>query len=273
MATRTRELAVLNPTVRDFLSFIIWGYGKGAPTDAVDGVGEASIGSLYVDITNGNLYKNTGTKASPTWNQVGGVAASEITLAEGSVLVGNSSGVGVALDASTTTQILVGNGTTITSVALSGDVTMDNTGAVTIAAGAVDQAMLAAASLDGTVAKVVADDNVIGGLMVVHRIAVASGANANYDVTLTHKTRIIDAIVVLKGAGTAGCDIDIQNVTTNIFSQIDLSAGGDKDIFRPVEANDAQHEIAAAANLLVAISSTGGDFPGAEVYVTGFRVT
>ena len=59
---------------------------------------------------------------------------SDFTLAEGNVMVGNSSGVGAALDASGDTKVLVGNGTTITSVALSGDVTMANTGAATVAA-------------------------------------------------------------------------------------------------------------------------------------------
>lgn len=144
-------------------------------------------------------------------------------------------------------------------------------GADRIKAASIIEGALALASLTGTVAKVVADDNVIGGLMVAHRIAIASGANTNYDVTLTHKTRVIDAIVVLKGAGTAGCVIDIQNVTTNIFTQIDLSSGGDKDLFRPVEVDDAAHDVAAAANLRVAIASSGGDFPGAEVTVWGFR--
>jgi len=79
------------------------------------------------------------------------ISASEITLAEGSMLVGNSSGVGVALDGSaggnlligndTTmvaldgsgdTKILIGNATTMASFALSGDVTMTNGGVVTV---------------------------------------------------------------------------------------------------------------------------------------------
>ena len=73
----------------------------------------------------------------------GNVEAADIALAEGSVVVGNNAGAGVALDASTTTQFLVGNGTTLASVAMSNDATMDNTGAVTISSGAVDRAMMA----------------------------------------------------------------------------------------------------------------------------------
>lgn len=56
------------------------------------------------------------------------------SLAEGSIYIGNSSGVTSELDVSTDTQILVGNGTTLASVAVSGDVTLANTGAATVAA-------------------------------------------------------------------------------------------------------------------------------------------
>jgi len=45
----------------------------GAPTAGVagDGAGWAGIGSLAIDTTNGKLYINTNTKASPTWTVVG----------------------------------------------------------------------------------------------------------------------------------------------------------------------------------------------------------
>lgn len=65
-------------------------------------------------------------------------------LTYGSILIGDDGGEGAELDISGDGQIIVGNGDTATSVALSGDVTMDNTGAVTIADGAVTTAMLGA---------------------------------------------------------------------------------------------------------------------------------
>lgn len=58
-------------------------------------------------------------------------------LAQGSIISGQASDRPAALDASTDAQILVGDGTDINSVAVSGDVTIDNTGAVTIANDAV----------------------------------------------------------------------------------------------------------------------------------------
>lgn len=51
------------------------------------------------DTTDGEVYKNVGTVASPSWADFDAIVPSEITLAEGQVLVGNSSGVGAASSA------------------------------------------------------------------------------------------------------------------------------------------------------------------------------
>jgi len=46
--------------------------GAGVPVDGVSGTGagDAGKGSIYVDTTNGKLYVNGGTLASPTWKLV-----------------------------------------------------------------------------------------------------------------------------------------------------------------------------------------------------------
>jgi hypothetical protein len=41
--------------------------GSGAPTSGTTGAGFAAVGSTYLNTTNGTLYRNTGTLASPTW--------------------------------------------------------------------------------------------------------------------------------------------------------------------------------------------------------------
>jgi len=64
-------------------------------------------------------------------------------LAVGSLVIGDGAGAPSALDAKGDGKIVVGNGTTATSVAVSGDITLANTGAVAIAAGAVNTAKLA----------------------------------------------------------------------------------------------------------------------------------
>ena len=64
-------------------------------------------------------------------------------VAANSILARNANSSGVLSEvALATTQILIGDGTGFTAAALSGDVTMANTGAVTIADNAVEQAML-----------------------------------------------------------------------------------------------------------------------------------
>ncbi len=64
-------------------------------------------------------------------------------ITRGAILVGGVSNAPTVYDAKTDGQILVGNGTDITSVAVTGDVALDNTGAVTIADDAVTTAKLA----------------------------------------------------------------------------------------------------------------------------------
>ena len=54
-------------------------------------------------------------------------------LAQGSILIGDGDGPAAITDIKTDGQILVGNGTTAASVAVSGDATLANTGAVTLA--------------------------------------------------------------------------------------------------------------------------------------------
>ena len=76
------------------------------------------------------------------------IADDAVTLAKmanitrGSIIVGGTSDAPTLLDAKTSAQILVGNGTTLVSVGVSGDVTMDNAGAVTIIGEAVEGSML-----------------------------------------------------------------------------------------------------------------------------------
>jgi hypothetical protein len=40
---------------------------QGAPTNGVTGAGTQDKGAICIDMTNGTLYQNTGTLASPVW--------------------------------------------------------------------------------------------------------------------------------------------------------------------------------------------------------------
>lgn len=56
---------------KDLINKNVWNIaGAGVPTDAVTGAAQCGKGSTYTDITNGKLYINGGTKASPAWKIV-----------------------------------------------------------------------------------------------------------------------------------------------------------------------------------------------------------
>lgn len=114
----------------------------GATLSAGDVIGpHASNGRMIAHVQgaefSGFLYEGGAAgdlaKAFIVPTNVRGLSASELVLAEGNVLVGNASGDAAPLDASGDTQILVGNGTTITSVAVSGDGTLANDGTFSLA--------------------------------------------------------------------------------------------------------------------------------------------
>lgn len=92
------------------VSGVMWFSGSGAPTNAVTGAGVAEKGSFYIRLSNGAVYYNTGTKASPTWSLMGAVGA----LATNNIFVGSAGGVA-------------------TDVALSGHATIVASGALTLA--------------------------------------------------------------------------------------------------------------------------------------------
>lgn len=135
----------------------------------------------------------------------------------------------------------------------------------------VTQAKLATASLDGTIAKVVAAANVIGGLEVIHRFDLAAGALADTDIVLTHKTRVIDAWLVLRGAGVSSTTLTVKNGATAITNAM-AASGSDQALVRATTLDDASWEIAAAGTLRVT-SATGATQPDATVFVRGIRVT
>lgn len=124
--------------------------------------------------------------------------------------------------------------------------------------------------LNGANAANVADDNVIGGVVLLHRIDIAAGSNADVDVTLAHKTRVIDAWVVLRGAGVLSAVFTVKNGANAITGGMDVS-GSDTDVVRAGQINDANHEIAAAGTLRVT-GSGGASMPEATVYVLAVRV-
>ena len=139
-------------------------------------------------------------------------------IAQGSILVGGASDAPTVYDANTEGQILVGDGTDIASVAVSGDVTLANTGAVTIADDAVTTAKLAniaqgsilvGGALD---APTVYDANTEGQILVGDGTDIASVA--------------VSGDVTLAKTGAVTIADDAVNLTTKVSGVLPIANGG-----------------------------------------------
>jgi hypothetical protein len=125
---------------------------------------------------------------------------------------------------------------------------------------------LNAATATGADVAVVANVNVIGGVEVLHRIT-ASALTGDVDVTLTHKTRVIDVWCVQTAAGGAGDTIIVKSGANAITDTMDCNKA-DNIITRAASLDDANWEIAAAGTLRI----TGASAVTCEVFVRGIRV-
>lgn len=223
-------------------------YFNNAMQDLTNGIGTFKVADniLVQASDNAGLIRVTAVTTNVTTEDLigpGDVAPDDIALTNTYIMVGASTG-------------------RAAGVAMSGDATIANTGALTIADSV----------LEGSNVANVADANVIGGIPVVHRITTAGGATANTDVTLTHKTRVLDVWIINRAAGTASDTVQVLNSTNAITDAVDIS-GADNTIARASTIDDAYEEIAAAGTLRVTETDGGGsDSPSVDVYVLGLRV-
>jgi len=132
------------------------------------------------------------------------------------------------------------------------------------------QMTILGAPADGDGVAVVAESNVIGGIPLTFMIPLAAGALADTDITMTHKVRVLDAYLVLRGAGVATTTLQVKNGTSAITDAM-AASGSDNAIVRAAEIDDAAYEIDAAGTLRVT-SATGATQPDALVVVTAVRV-
>jgi hypothetical protein len=142
----------------------------------------------------------------------------------------------------------------------SGDITIDANGV----------AAIGAQKIDGVNVKSNANVNVVGSIPLVFRIDLAAGALADTDVVMTHKVRVIDAFLILRGAGVSTTTLQVKNGASAITNAM-AASGSDQALVRAATIDDAAYEIAAAGTLRVT-SATGASQPAATVYVTAVRV-
>jgi hypothetical protein len=175
------------------------------------------------------------------------LSPNDLSLAQGSVLVGDSGAKAVALVAKTDTAILIGNGTTVAAKTISGDASLANTGALTISAKAVENTMIAAAA--GTVLVGTKTSGDVTALDISAEGAMALGQGAGNtaaayamsgDVTMTKggvtaigATKVTSAMLA-SGAGvaallTAGLGGSHSVLKTEADTHTIVAAHGSKD--------------------------------------------
>ena len=112
-------------------------------------------------------------------------------------------------------------------------------------------------TVNGSDIVAIADLNVIGGVPVIHRIAIADvGAPTNTDVVLTNKTKIINCWAIKAGHnGGAGDKVSLYHVGDGavITNDIDLSPV-DKTVI-PVTTIDDVHDTILAGGTLRVIAT------------------
>tara|TARA_B100001250_G_C19792354_1_gene787117 strand:- start:492 stop:1715 length:1224 start_codon:yes stop_codon:yes gene_type:complete len=121
-------------------------------------------------------------------------------------------------------QILVGNGSDVpTAVAVSGDVTLANTGAVTIATGAVEHAMLAGDAVDGDN---IADDSVNSEHYVDDSIDTQHIANGQVTYAKMQNVSATDKIL---GRDSAGAGVIEEIAPSALRTMINVEDGATAD--------------------------------------------
>ena len=155
-----------------------------------------NVGSVQLDSIAGDADTNTSIAFSGSdviTMTTGGTAALTIDASQNVTVAGDLtvSGDDITLGTNTSGHIMVADGTNFNPVAVSGDVTISNTGAVTIANGAVETAMLNANVISGQSAETSLDtsndtllmfDNSASGLKKITLATLSSGLGGITDV-------------------------------------------------------------------------------------------
>ena len=213
---------------------------EGAPVVISGGEGEAGDLHLYADqgddagdewkisvadggiMTWGNDKNSAGTYVTHmTMTPHANVASSTVAFAGGVTIAGDLTITGDDLTMGTNTagHILVADGTNYNPVAISGDVTINSAGAVTIANQAVENAMLAddAVGADELAANAVVNASVASGAAIdVSKTALTAGTNISLS---TNTLNVDDAFLINSGDDTT------SGVVTSAGYKLNVGAG------------------------------------------------
>ena len=217
----------------------------------------------------------------------GALEPADIALAQGSVLVGDSNTEAVALDAKGTTKILIGNGTTITSAALTGAVAMTNGGVTSLpatsayvlvgSAGAVAVPVAISGDVSITNTGVVTlDEGIIRNIRIRTAVAAVITGVDLLPAVAGFKYRIIDVrMISTEGNATTATSVDINatqgagavvlvaNAVAGLTDSTVLTMGDSNSAVLP----DGASYLANDANTVISMKQTtaGGDLGGGDI--------
>ena len=169
--------------------------------------------------------------------------AGDVVLAEGSVLRGNSSGVAAAHSAKSSGYVLVGDGTTVTSVDVTGDIDLSSGGVASITAASIVNADLAnsASTTSGLM--------LVKYAMVTYDFAVDGGGAPGVITPALNATVPDNAVVEL-----VNYDVITTCTSAGDTGTLKVSLVTDGDLSTAIAINDASNPWDAGAQKATAVT-------------------
>ena len=230
-------------------SFNIDGLSNGSAIIAGDKIFYSDAGTekaLPYEVLSSSIYGGVSGDITIAGTGVSTIGADTVAnsmlenMTQGTVKVGGGSNAPTDLDAKTDGQILVGDGTDINSVAVSGDVTLANDGAVTIASNAVEGSMLNSNTAGGGLSYEVNSLNVDSGSFVAYMsssafsvvsgdIAIAAGGAATIQADSVQGTMLNDDVADDSTIEISSNNLSVLKVPNALTAGDGIDAGGTFD--------------------------------------------
>jgi hypothetical protein len=284
--------------LNDADGMILLATGLTVPTDG--GAGFAK-GCIFIDTNVGagttGQYINIGSITAANFDVSGTVTAGSVVeaslgdnavtlakmydLAQGSLIVGGAADAPTALSAKGDTKILVGDGTDLNSVTVTGDVTISNAGVTTIGAGTVHSSMLDSMVLqvaEVNISKAQILDAGAGGLSHAAGFPLVATPGAQSILVLDSAVLIYDYATAAYGGGgnLSICESAGGKALTGIETTTDaITAAHDEVVvFRPLSTEGVPVVKNTGFNLVSAsaITDVGGTAAGVCRVKVSYRV-
>ena len=251
-------------------SFNIDGLSNGSAIIAGDKIFYSDAGTekaLPYEVLSSSIYGGVSGDITIAGTGVSTIGADTVAnsmlenMTQGTVKVGGSGNAPTDLDAKTDGQILVGDGTDINSVAVSGDVALANNGAVTIQSNAVEGSMLNSNTAGGGLSYEVNSLNVDSGSFVAFMsssafsvvsgdIAIAAGGAATIQADSVQGTMLNDDVADDSTIEISSNNLSVLKVPNALTAGDGIDAAGTFDgaNARTLSVSAAQTTITSVKN-------------------------